>query len=144
MGPNGGDEINIIVPGGNYGWPLVSLGRAYAGPYQPEMFEMEGMIPPIVNFVPSISVTNMTFYTGDRFPDWQGNIFIGGVRYGEIAGTGRLQRIVVNDDFEETSREELLTDLRVRIRGAWSGEDGYIYVLTDEADGALLRIEPAE
>jgi glucose/arabinose dehydrogenase len=143
MGPNGGDEVNIIVPGGNYGWPLVSLGRSYPGPYQPEGFEMEGMIDPIVNFVPSISVTNLTFYTGDRFPQWQGNMFIGGVRYGEIPGTGRLQRIEMNEDFEETAREELLTDLRVRIRGAWSGADGYIYVLTDEADGALLRIEPA-
>jgi glucose/arabinose dehydrogenase len=144
MGPNGGDEINIIVPGGNYGWPLVSLGRTYAGPYQPEVFEMEGMIDPIVNFVPSISVTNMAFYTGSKFPNWTGNLFIGGVRFGEIPGTGRLQRIVMNENFEETSREELLTDLRVRIRGAWYGPDELLYVLTDEADGALLRIEPLE
>src|SRR5690606_10183791 len=83
MGPNGGDEVNIIVAGGNYGWPYVSLGRSYAGPFQPDKFHREGMIDPIVSWVPSISVTGMTFYPGGRFPGWQGNLFIGGVRYGE-------------------------------------------------------------
>ena len=144
MGPNGGDEINVIKAGGNYGWPLVSLGRSYAGPYQPEGFELEGTIAPVVNFVPSISTTGMTFYTGDRFPEWKGNLFIGGVRYGEIPGTGRIQRIVFNDDMEEIRRETLLEDKRWRIRDIRQGPDGLLYVITDERNGALLRIEAAD
>jgi glucose/arabinose dehydrogenase len=144
MGPNGGDEINVITAGGNYGWPLVSLGRSYAGPYQPEGFELEGMIAPVVNFVPSISTTGMTFYTGDRIPEWQGNLFIGGVRYGEIPGTGRIQRIVFNSNMEEIRRETLLEDKRWRIRDIRQGPDGLLYVITDERNGALLRIEPAD
>ena len=144
MGPHGGDEVNIIVPGGNYGWPLVSLGRSYAGPYQPMGFEMEGMIPPVINFVPSISATGMTFYDGDAFPGWQGDLFIGGVRYGEIAPSGRLERISFNDNMEEQRRETLLADKRWRIRDVRQGPDDLLYVITDERNGALLRIEPAD
>jgi aldose sugar dehydrogenase len=144
MGPNGGDEINVIKAGSNYGWPLVSLGRSYQGPYQPEGFEAEGMTAPVVNFVPSISTTGMTFYTGDRFPAWKGNLFIGGVRYGEIPGTGRIQRIGFNTNMEEVRRETLLEDKRWRIRDIRQGPDGLLYVITDERNGALLRIEPAD
>ena len=144
MGPHGGDEVNIIEPGGNYGWPYVSLGRSYAGPYQPMGFELEGTIPPVINFVPSISVTGMTFYDGEAFPDWQGNLFIGGVRYGEIAPSGRLQRIAFNENMEEQRRESLLVDKRWRIRDVRQGPDDLLYVITDERDGALLRIEPLE
>jgi glucose/arabinose dehydrogenase len=144
MGPNGGDEVNIIVAGGNYGWPYVSLGRSYAGPFQPDKFHREGMIDPVVSWVPSISPTGMTFYTGERLAAWKGNLFVGGVRYGEIPGTGQLQRIVFNDDMQEIRRESLLADLRQRIRDVRQGPDELLYVLTDEADGALLRIEPRE
>jgi glucose/arabinose dehydrogenase len=144
MGPNGGDEINILEPGGNYGWPLVSLGRSYQGPYQPDKFHREGMIDPVVSWIPSISVTGATFYTGDAFPDWQGNLFVGGVRFGEIAGTGQIHRIVFNENMEELRRESLLGDLGHRIREVRQGPDGLLYVLTDHADGALLRIEPAD
>ena len=144
MGPNGGDEINVIKAGGNYGWPLVSLGRSYAGPYQPQGFQLEGMVAPVVNFVPSISTAGMTFYTGDRFPEWKGNLFIGGVRYGEVPGTGRIQRIVFNSAMEEIRRETLLEDKRWRIRDIRQGPDGLLYVITDERNGALLRIEPAD
>lgn len=146
MGPNGGDEINIIRPGLNYGWPLVSLGRAYPGPWQAKTNEPmhSGYELPLVYWTPSISVTGLSFYLGDALPKWKGNLFVGGVRYGEIPGTGRVDRIVFNDKMEELRRESLLTDLHQRIRDVKPGPDGFIYVATDEEAGAILRIEPAK
>jgi aldose sugar dehydrogenase len=142
-GPNGGDEINLILPGHNYGWPIVSLGRDYAGPWQGK-FEKEGIDAPIVYWTPAIAVSGMAFYTGDRFPQWKGNVFVGAMRFGEIANTGHLQRIVFNAKSEEMRREMLLTELRQRIRDVRQGPDGYLYLLTDENPGALLRLEPAQ
>ncbi len=146
MGPNGGDEINLIRPGRNYGWPIVSLGRAYPGPWQAESNEPvhTGYELPLVYWTPSISVTGLAFYFGDALPKWKGNLFVGGVRYGEIPGTGRVERIVFNERMEEQRRESLLTDLHQRIRDVKAGPDGFIYVATDEEDGAILRIEPAD
>jgi glucose/arabinose dehydrogenase len=144
MGPNGGDEVNILEPGGNYGWPYVSMGRSYAGPWQPDKFHRDGMIDPVVFWVPSISTTGMAFYNGDKLGAWKGNLFVGGVRYGEIAPSGSLSRIVFNDDMEEIRREALFTDLRHRIRFVIEGPDELLYVLTDESDGVLMRIEPAQ
>ena len=143
-GPNGGDEINIILPGRNYGWPVVSFGRDYAGPRVSEHPTQAGMESPIVVWIPSIAVSGMTVYTGDRFPKWKGNVFVGSMRTGEIAGTGHLERIVFNDKTEELRRETLLGEFRQRIRDVRQGPDGYLYLLTDEDDGALLRIEPAQ
>jgi glucose/arabinose dehydrogenase len=143
-GPNGGDEINIILPGRNYGWPIVSFGRDYAGPRVSEHPTREGLESPIVVWIPSIAVAGMTVYTGDRFPKWKGNVFVGSMRTGEIAGTGHLERIVFNDKTEELRRETLLGELRQRIRDVHQGPDGYLYLLTDEDEGALLRIEPAQ
>jgi len=142
-GPNGGDKINIILPGRNYGWPIVSLGRDYAGPWQGK-FAQDGIEPPVVYWMPSIAVSGMAFYTGDRFPAWKGNVFVGAMRFGEIPNTGHLQRIVLNAKGEEIRREMLLTELRQRIRDVRQGPDGLLYLLTDETPGALLRIEPAE
>ncbi|MDP9112811.1 MAG: PQQ-dependent sugar dehydrogenase [Acidobacteriota bacterium] len=142
-GPNGGDEINLISPGHNYGWPLVSYGRNYGGERLSESPSREGITEPLVIWVPSIAPSGMTFYTGDRFPAWKGNIFVGGMRQGEIPGTGRLERIVFNSKMEELRRESLLLDLHQRIRDVRQGPDGYLYVLTEEEDGALLRLEPA-
>ena len=142
-GPNGGDEVNILVPGGNYGWPLVSLGRTYAGPWQGP-FTREGFRDPTVFWVPSIAVSSIAFYTGDRLPKWKGDVFVSGMRYGEIPGTGQLHRILINRNLEELRREPLLTDLRRRIRDVKQGRDGLLYLLTDEADAVMLRIEPAE
>jgi aldose sugar dehydrogenase len=142
-GPNGGDEINLILPGRNYGWPLVSYGRAYDGPRISDSPWREGIEAPLVVWVPSIALSGMTFYTGDRFPAWKGNVFVGGMRKGEIPGTGRLERVVFNPKMEELRRESLLTDLKQRIRDVRQGPDGLLYVLTEEEDGALLRIEPA-
>ena len=141
-GPNGGDEINIIRPGANYGWPLVSFGRDYPGPRVSEHPTREGMESPLVSWIPSIAVAGMAVYTGDRFPHWKGNVFVGAMRMGLIPGTGHLQRIVFNANTEEMRRESLLTELRQRIREVRQGPDGLLYLLTDEDDGALLRIEP--
>jgi glucose/arabinose dehydrogenase len=142
-GPNGGDEINILVAGANYGWPVVSYGRTYQGPWQAERPGHAGFEPPIVYWTPSIAVSGMTFYTGDRFPQWTGDVFVGGLRTGEIPGTGHLERILFNEQMEELRRESLLVELRQRIRDVRQGPDGLLYVLTDEAEGAVLRIEPA-
>jgi glucose/arabinose dehydrogenase len=143
-GPNGGDEINIILPGRNYGWPVVSFGRDYPGPRISESPTHEGMENPIVVWIPSIAVAGMTVYTGDRFPKWKGNVFVGSMRTGEIPGTGHLERIVFNERTEEMRRESLLGELKQRIREVRQGPDGCLYLLTDEDDGALLRIEPAQ
>jgi glucose/arabinose dehydrogenase len=142
-GPNGGDEINVILPGRNYGWPIVSLGRDYAGPWQGK-FAQDGIEPPVGYWMPAIAVSGMAFYTGDRFPAWKGNVFVGAMRFGEIANTGHLQRIVLNAKGEELRREMMLTELRQRIRDVRQGPDGLLYLLTDENPGAVLRIEPTE
>ena len=142
-GPNGGDEINILKPGANYGWPIVSLGRTYPGPWQAAQFWREGFEQPVVYWTPSIAVSGMTFYTGDRLPKWKGDVFVGALREGEIPGTGHLERILFNEKMEELRRESLLQPLRQRIRDVRQGPDGLLYLLTDEDDGAVLRIEPA-
>ena len=143
-GPNGGDEINVLRPGADYGWPAVSLGRDYDGGWHSERFQQPGIDDPIVYWMPSIAVSGMTFYTGDALPLWKGDVLVGGLREGEIPGTGHLERIVFNTDLQEHRRESLLVDLRQRIRDVRMGPDELLYVLTDEDNGALLRIEPAD
>jgi len=142
-GPNGGDEINVLKPGGNYGWPMVSLGRDYQGNWHSERFQQAGFEDPIVYWMPSIAVSGMTFYTGDALPGWKGDVFVGGLRTGEIPGTGHVERILFNQDMQELRRESLLVDLRQRIRDIRMGPDELLYVLTGEDEGAVLRIEPA-
>ena len=141
QGPNGGDEINIIKAGKNYGWPVVSYGRSYPGERlgtsRPDMEE------PTVIWIPSIALSGLTFYTGDVFPGWKRNIFVGGLRQGESPRTGQIQRIEFNDKWEEIRREPMFRELQQRIRDVRQGPDGYLYALTEEDDAALLRIEPA-
>ena len=141
-GPNGGDEINILKPGKNYGWPVVSYGRTYQGPWQVSPPGHAGFEPPVVVWIPAIAVSGMTFYTGDKFPKWKNDVFVGSLRTGEIPGTGHLERILFNDKWEELRREALLRELRQRIRDVRQGPDGFLYVVTDEKEGAVLRIEP--
>ena len=144
-GPMGGDEINIIRPGRNYGWPVVSYGRAYngdptgdtSGPLTTD-HSAAGMESPFLFWVPSIAPSGLIFYTGDQFKAWKGNLFVGAMR-----GT-LLQRIVLNAKGLPTVRESLLTELKQRIRDVKQGPDGLIYLLTDETHGALLRLEPDE
>ncbi len=143
-GPNGGDEINVLKPSRNYGWPVVSLGRTYTGPWQAQAPTHAGFEPPIVYWTPAIAVSGMTFYTGDKFPKWKGDVFVGSLRTGEIPGTGHIERILFNEKMEELRREALLVDLRQRIRDIRQGPDGLLYVLTDEKEGAVLKIEPVQ
>lgn len=144
-GPNGGDEINLIKPGVNYGWPIVSLGRTYTGPWQTndrpthDIFE-----PPLVYWMPAIAVSGMLFYTGDALPAWKGDILVGSLRTGEVPGTGHLERIMINRDYEEVRREALIQDLRQRVRDVEMGPDEFIYLATEQRDGAILKIEPAD
>jgi glucose/arabinose dehydrogenase len=142
-GPNGGDEVNLILPGHNYGWPKVSFGRSYEGERISESPVAEGVDQPIILWLPSIAPSGLTFYTGERFPNWKGNLFIGSSRRGEVPRTGGLERVVLNDKLGELRRETLLTELHQRIRDVRQGPDGLLYAITDEDDGAVLRIEPA-
>ena len=144
QGPNGGDEVNVILPGKNYGWPFASYGRDYMGPRFNAQHAAQGFEEPTVYWVPSIAVSGMAFYNGDRFPNWRRNLFVGGMREGEMSPTGKLDRIVFNDKWQELRRESLLRDLHQRIRDVRQGPDGLLYVATEEDDAALLRIEPVE
>ncbi len=144
-GPNGGDELNILKPGANYGWPFVSLGRTYSGPWQNgdrpghEVFE-----PPVVYWMPAIAVSGLLFYTGDALPKWKGDVFVGALRTGEIPGTGHLERILFKENMEELRREILLWDLHQRVRDVKQGPEGYIYMAVEQKDGSILRIVPAD
>lgn len=152
-GPNGGDEVNRILPGRDYGWPKYSFGRDYSGPRISETPLGPGVEQPLLLWIPSIAPSGLEVYTGDRFPAWKGNLFVGSARRGEIPRTGGLERVVVNKDLEELRRETLLTELHLRIRFVRQGPDGLLYVLAEQnggdiarapaADGAVLRLEPA-
>jgi glucose/arabinose dehydrogenase len=135
-GPQGGDELNIILPGRNYGWPIATYGREYTGQFISAPAR-EGIEAPVTVWVPSIALSGMVFYTGDRLPGWKGNLFVGGL------GGLQLTRVVFADG-GPIGREALLGELRLRIRDVRQGPDGALYVAADAApDGAVLRIEPA-
>lgn len=142
-GPNGGDEINIIRSGKNYGWPVVSFGRDYSGPYISPVPYAEGMERPLSTFIPGISPSGLSFYTGTDFPTWTTSAFVGAQRVGQLPGTGRMVRIFYDENGDERQREDMLRDLGQRIRDIRMGPDGLMYFLTEEQDGALLVIKPA-
>jgi glucose/arabinose dehydrogenase len=144
-GPLGGDEINILVPGENYGWPLVSYGTDYDGTQITDtgLTSLPEYESPYMYWVPSIGISGLSFYTGDAFPEWQGNAFVGSLMEGRMRWTGHIQRLVFVNG-HPINREPILTELRQRIRQVSQGPDGLIYVLTDQNPGALLRIEPVE
>lgn len=137
-GPRGGDELNIIGPGANYGWPLVTLGVEYSGGTIGEGLETaEGMVDAIYTWTPVIAPSGMMFYGGDAFEEWQGDLFVGG-----LASTA-LVRLELDGD-SVTHEERLLEPLGLRIRDVAEGPDGAIYVATDEQNGGILRIAPAD
>lgn len=140
--PQGGDEVNIVFPGRNYGYPLASYGRMYRGDWVTPTPWREEFESPVILWWPSIAPSALTFYTGDKFPAWQGNLFVGSMMVGRITGTGHLERIVFNSRGEEIRREAMLRELHQRVIDVKQGPDGYLYLLTDEEDGALLRLEP--
>jgi glucose/arabinose dehydrogenase len=139
-GPNGGDELNIIKAGKNYGWPIVSLGRNYDGTIVGEGFTAPGLEEPVVFWVPAIAISGLSIYNGDAFPAWKGHVFVGAMR----ANTGQhIQRVWFNPKGEPIGREIFLAELKQRIREVKPGPDGFFYALTDETFGAVLKIEPA-
>src|SRR5690606_22339902 len=137
-GPKGGDELNVIQPGANYGWPVVTLGVNYSGTTIGDgVTSQEGMIDAIHSWTPVIAPSGMMFYDGEAFPDWQGDLFVGG-----LASTA-LVRLELDGE-SVTNEERLLEGLGLRIRDVATGPDGAIYVATDEANGEVLRIAPAD
>jgi aldose sugar dehydrogenase len=144
IGPMGGDEVNILLPGHNYGWPLVSTGRNYTGTLVSDQpWARPGMDNPRIHWVPSISPSSIIFYTGDKFPKWKNNLFVGSLTQQQLI------RIAFHQPSQAEPREGLLIPLQQRIRDVVQGPDGYLYVATEKtfrgnaSDGAVLRIEPA-
>ena len=138
-GPRGGDEVNVVRPGVNYGWPVISYGREYgSGVPVGEGTHRDGMAQPIVQWTPSIAPSGLTVYDGDRFPRWRGNLFVGALRFRLIA------RLVLDGD-RVVHEERLLEGRHGRIRDVRTGPDGLLYLLTDAPAplGAILRLEPA-
>lgn len=136
-GPQGGDELNRIQAGRNYGWPVITLGREYTGEIIAAQPAREGMEQPVIFWAPSIGLSGMAFYTGDRLPGWKGNLFLGG-----LSGM-YLQRVVFNERGVH-GREPIIPDLRQRIRDVRQGPDGLLYLAVDAEQSGILRIEPAE
>ncbi|HRY24132.1 MAG TPA: PQQ-dependent sugar dehydrogenase [Geminicoccaceae bacterium] len=135
-GPRGGDEINILEAGGNYGWPVVSQGREYASGRAVGASEAAGMTPAIYIWDPSIAPSGMAFYDGEAFPEWRGDLFVGALAYQLLA------RLELDGD-RVVHEERLLEDELGRIRDVAVGPNGFLYLLTDEADGGLFRLVPA-
>jgi glucose/arabinose dehydrogenase len=145
IGPLGGDEVNVLVAGHNYGWPVVSMGRNYTGTLVSDKpWFREGMDNPRMFWVPSISPSSIMFYSGDKFPRWKNNLFVGALT------TKQLIRVAFGQPSQAERREGLLIPLGVRIRDVQQSPDGYIYVATEGAsggtatDGMVLKIEPAD
>ena len=142
--PQGGDELNAIGAGKNYGWPVVSYGRHYNGVRISERFWAEGMEEPAIFWLPSIAPSGLAFYTGDAFPEWKGNLFAGALMTGRMPSTGHVERLIFSPKGEELGREWLLTDLRKRIRDVRQGPDDLLYVITEENNAAVLKLESVE
>lgn len=137
-GPQGGDELNVMKPGVNYGWPVITYGVNYhSGTKVGEGTEKPGMAQPVYYWVPSIATSSLLFYTGDKFPAWKGNAFVSSLVFGQLV------RLEMKDN--KVIKEERLINGKVgRIREVQQGLDGYIYIVTDKSDGRLLRVRPAD
>jgi len=137
-GPQGGDEVNLMRPAVNYGWPVITNGRNYGiGTKIGEGEEKPGMAQPAHTWVPSIAPSGMAFYNGDAFPAWKGDLFVGSLKF------GLLVRLTLNGD-EIVAEERMLDDAYGRIRAVAEGPDGLLWLLTDERNGELLKLTPAK
>src|SRR5439155_8392117 len=150
-GPADGDEINILKAGLNYGWPLVGYGRDYSGdciggiraigevgrPDACRVMTLPGMEPPVSFWAPAVAPSGMTFYYGDKFPAWKGNLFVG------VLKNQRVEKYTFDEKGQISRPQWMLDDLKQRIRDVRQGPDGLLYILTDENAGALIRLEPA-
>jgi glucose/arabinose dehydrogenase len=136
-GPKGGDELNRVLPGRNYGWPTVSYGVEYSGAKISDSGTAPGIEPPVHYWVPSIATSGLLFYTGERFPAWRGSAFVGGLK------SQQLVRLVLDGDRVVEEERLLRGDVKERVRDVEQGPDGDIYLLTDEENGRLLRLQPA-
>ena len=141
LGPYGGDKVNVLRAGADYGWPDYGYGRnndssPMGNPSTP------GIEPALLVWLPGITPSGLLFYTGERFPAWRGNLMVGSVIRGRVNGATGVERVVFDERLWETRRETILPELRQRIRDVRQGPDGLIYLLTEEVDGAVLRLEP--
>jgi glucose/arabinose dehydrogenase len=136
-GPRGGDELNVVLPGRNYGWPVITFGRNYSGTSITRDTARAGMEQPVTYWVPSIATSGLLLYTGDAFPAWRGDLFVGG-----LAGE-QLARVTVNGT-TKTAEETLLRGVVGRIRDVRQGPDGFLYLALDRDGGAatIVRLEP--
>lgn len=134
-GARGGDEINVLRTGRNYGWPVITHGVNYNGKPISDRTAAPGMEQPVLHWTPSIAPSGMAFYTGDAFPQWRGNVFNGAL-------AGQHLRRVVLDGTRVVSQEKLLDGYGRRIRDVRNGPDGFLYLLVDDAKAPMLRLEP--
>ena len=137
-GPRGGDELNIIIAGRNYGWPVITYGMDYSGAYVSPYTQRSGLEQPVIYWTPSIAPSGLAIYRGDRFPAWRGDLFVGALAF------KHLRRVHLDERGNVVDQEQLLNHLNWRIRDVRAPADGYLYVCTDETDGRVLRLEPAE
>ena len=135
-GARGGDEVNIPLPGRNYGWPVISYGVHYSGLKIGEGTHKDGMEQPVHYWDPSIAPSGMAFYTGDKFPKWRGNAFVGALKYQLLA------RLTLDGE-KVVAEERILEGINKRIRAVVDGPDGYLYILVDHDPGQILRLEAA-
>jgi aldose sugar dehydrogenase len=140
-GPQGGDELNVIVAGRNYGWPLVTHGMDYSGAFVSPFKARPGLEPPLLQWTPSIAPSGLALYQGDKFPAWQGDLFVGALAFKQ------LRRIDLDEQGRVLGEDILLTDLDQRIRDVRCAPDGYLYLTTDyestgKITGRVLRLEP--
>jgi glucose/arabinose dehydrogenase len=136
-GPRGGDELNIIVPRRNYGWPVITYGMDYSGAYVSPYTQRAGLEQPVIYWTPSIAPSGLAIYHGDKFPAWRGDLFVGALAF------KHLRRVHMDEHGNVIDQEQLLNDLNWRIRDVRAAPDGFLYVCTDESDGRILRLEPA-